>query len=170
MVLSLSFSDSVPSCLIGWQSKRQPIIATSTHEAEIIAMSLTAREGIWQRKLLTEIGVHANNDLLVTDGRLNATPLLSDNKASTFTANNPSTGDRSKHIDVHHLKVREYVNSGDLRVVHIRTDYNVSDFFTKGLTIQKFASFRDYLMGEQPTSPTKAKRMPAAAPVFGAGG
>ena len=157
-------------CLIGWQSKRQPIIATSTHEAEIIAMSLTAREGIWQRKLLTEIGVHANNDLLVTDGRLNATPLLSDNKASTFTANNPSTGDRSKHIDVHHLKVREYVNSGDLRVVHIRTDYNVSDFFTKGLTIQKFASFRDYLMGEQPTSPTKAKRMPAAAPVFGAGG
>ncbi len=62
------------------------------------------------------------------------------------------------------------MNSGDLRVVHIRTDYNVSDFFTKGLTIQKFASFRDYLMGEQPTSSTKAKRMPAAAPVFGAGG
>ena len=51
------------------------------------------------------------------------------------------------------LKVREYVASGEIRVVHVRTDYNVSDFFTKGLTIQKFAGFRDLLMGEQPSKP-----------------
>ena len=58
-----------------------------------------------------------------------------DNKASTFTANTPSTGVRSKHIDVRFLKVREYVANGELRVVHVRTDYNVADFFTKGLTL-----------------------------------
>ena len=33
--------------------------------------------------------------------------------------------------------------------MHVRTEYNVSDFFTKGLTIQKYSNFRDLLMGEQ---------------------
>ena len=96
-------------CLVSWQSKRQPVIASSTHEAEIIAMSLVADEGIWQRRLLSEIGIFGNTDLIGTNGRLPPTPLLSDNKASTFTANTPSTGVRSKHIDVRFLKVREYV-------------------------------------------------------------
>ena len=68
---------------------------------------------------------------------------------------------RSKHIDVRFLKVREYVASGDLRVVHVRTDYNVSDFFTKGLTIQKYAMFRDLLMGEQPSWKPKQNSPPA---------
>lgn len=36
-----------------------------------------------------------------------------------------------------------------MRVVHVRTDYNVADFFTKGLTIAKFSNFRNLLMGEQ---------------------
>ena len=128
-------------------------------------MSLVADEGIWQRRLLTEIGIFGNNDLIGTKDRLPPTPLLSDNKASTFTANTPSTGVRSKHIDVRFLKVREYVASGDLRVVHVRTDYNVSDFFTKGLTIQKYAMFRDLLMGEQPSQ----RKPPTDAPPPGGG-
>ena len=138
-------------CLINWRSKRQPVIASSTHEAEIVAMALCADEGIWQRRLLAELGIYGTAELFGTKGRMPPTPLLSDNKASTFTANNPSTGIRSKHIDVRFLKIREYVASGELRVVHVRTDYNVADFFTKGLTIQKFSNFRNMLMGEQPT-------------------
>ena len=141
------------NCLVSWQSKRQPVIASSTHEAEIIAMSLVADEGIWQRRLLAELGILTGSTIMGSSDRLPPTPLLSDNKASTFTANTPSTGVRSKHIDVRFLKVREYVASGEIRVVHVRTDYNVSDFFTKGLTIQKFAGFRDLLMGEQPSKP-----------------
>ena len=139
------------NCLVSWQSKRQPVIASSTHEAEIIAMSFVADEGIWQRRLLHELGIFNNSTLMTSTGQLPPTPLLSDNKASTFTANTPSTGVRSKHIDVRFLKVREYVANGELRVVHVRTDYNVADFFTKGLTIAKFSNFRNLLMGEQPS-------------------
>ena len=40
-------------------------------------------------------------------------------------------------------------NERVLRVVHVRTDYNVADFFTKGLTIAKFSNFRNLLMGKQ---------------------
>ena len=137
------------NCLTNWRSKRQPVIATSTHEAELVALSMAAHEGIWLRRLVEELGVLGNHDILGSSGRLPPTPLLGDNKASTFSANNPSSGTMSKHIDVRHKKVREYVASGDLRVVHVRTDYNVADFFTKGLNIGKFAMFRDFLMGEQ---------------------
>ena len=109
-----------------------------------------------------ELGFTLDPEIFTSDNKLPPTPLLGDNKASTFTANTPSTGVRSKHIDVRFLKVREYVASGEIRVAHIRTDYNVSDFFTKGLTIQKYAMFRDLLMGEQPSK----KKVPAA-PVAG---
>ena len=109
------------NCLVSWQSKRQPVIASSTHEAEIIAMSFVADEGIWQRRLLHELGIFNNSTLMTSTGQLPPTPLLSDNKASTFTANTPSTGVRSKHIDVRFLKVREYVANGELRVVDVRS-------------------------------------------------
>ena len=135
-------------CLVSYRSKRQPIIATSTHEAEIVALTLVANETIWIRRLIEELGILGNIDVMST-GRLPPTPLLGDNKASTFTANTPSTGAMSKHIDIRYKKVREYVASGELRVVHVGTDYNVADFFTKGLAIGKFSRFRDFLMGEQ---------------------
>lgn len=150
-------------CLTSWQSKRQPIIATSTHEAEIIAMSHVAEEGVWQRKFLDELGIFGGIDVLGTDGRLPSTPLLCDNKATTFTANTPSTGVRSRHIDVRFLKVREYVSSGELRVIHVRTEYNVADFLTKGLTIHKFALFRELLMGDPPRKDQSRPRAAAAA-------
>ena len=153
------------NCLVSWQSKRQPVIACSTHEAEIIAMKLVADEGIWQRRLLSELGILTSSTIMGSKGRLPPTPLLSDNKASTFTANTPSTGVLSKHIDVRFLKVREYVASGEIRVVHVRTDYNVSDFFTKGLTIQKFARFRELLMGEQPSKSKTAVDTRSKQPV-----
>merc|ERR1712185_619315 len=95
-----------------------------------------------------ELGFALDPQIFTSDNKLPPTPLLGDNKASTFTANTPSTGVRSKHIDVRFLKVREYVASGELRVVHVRTDYNVADFFTKGLTIAKFSNFRNLLMGD----------------------
>ena len=77
-------------------------------------------------------------------------------------------GVRSKHIDVRFLKVREYVANGDLRVVHVRTDYNVADFFTKGLTIAKFSNFRNLLMGEQ-KSHTKTPTTAAPTGIYDKG-
>ena len=41
--------------LVCWKSKLQPILATSTHEAELIAMNLAAQEAIWLRNFLVEV-------------------------------------------------------------------------------------------------------------------
>ena len=41
--------------LVSWKSKLQPLTAGSTHEAELISLSFAADEGVWLRRLLTEI-------------------------------------------------------------------------------------------------------------------
>lgn len=40
--------------LVSWRSKLQPIIATSTHESELIALHTASQEAIWLRNFLAE--------------------------------------------------------------------------------------------------------------------
>ena len=47
-------------CAICWRSKLQPITATSTHEAELIACASASQEIIWCRKLLQDLGFALN--------------------------------------------------------------------------------------------------------------
>mmetsp|Transcript_30346 Transcript_30346/g.93924 ORF Transcript_30346/g.93924 Transcript_30346/m.93924 type:complete len:191 (+) Transcript_30346:2819-3391(+) len=76
--------------LVCWKSKLQPILATSTHEAELIAMNLAAQEAVWLRNFLVEIKAAVTNrsveelmddtpeaDIHFSD--LDATRLLCDN-------------------------------------------------------------------------------------------
>jgi len=40
---------------VSWLSKRQPVVALSTTEAEYIALCTTVQEATWLRRLLTDI-------------------------------------------------------------------------------------------------------------------
>ena len=51
---------------------------------------------------------------------LEPTPVLCDNKGTVFTANNPVTNLRSRHLEVRWFKVRDYVKNGSLAVLHFR--------------------------------------------------
>ena len=74
---------------------------------------------------------------------LEPTPILCDNKGTVFTANNPVTNLRSRHLEVRWFKVRDYVKNGLLNVLHLRTQYNLADYFTKPLLGNHFQEFRD---------------------------
>lgn len=82
--------------------------------------------------------------------KLRPTWLLGDNMSATFTANNPETSQRSKHLEIRWFRIRDYVKDGTLAVQHIRTGDNVADFFTKALQgSESFDKFRTFLMGSQ---------------------
>ena len=149
--------------LICWRSKLQPLTAKSTHAAELIALSFAADEGIWLRRLLLEIGFvipHVGRIVPQADAQQGefhqlqeigahlTPPILCDNKGTTFTANNPSTDVNNKALETRWFNIRDYVQDGLLRVFHIGTNLNVSDFFTKPLQGDKFIDFRDFIMGE----------------------
>ena len=55
---------------------------------------------------------------------------MCDNKGTTFTANNPATDINNKALETRWYNIRDYVKDGLLRVFHIGTNLNVSDFFT----------------------------------------
>ena len=153
-------------CLVSWKSKLQPITATSTHEAELIALTFAADEGIWLRRLLTELhfsipNIYQLNATGSTEtespaqatlertrpAHLAATPILGDNKSSIHTCVNPDTSLRSRHLEVRWFKIRDYITEQLLRVHHIPTECNVSDHFTKPKTGSDFHKLTTLLMG-----------------------
>ena len=82
--------------------------------------------------------------------KLRPTWLLGDNQSAIFTASNPETTQRSKHLEIRWFRIRDYIKNGLLGVRHIPTGDNVADFFTKSLQgPDSFGRFRRELMGIQ---------------------
>ena len=84
-------------------------------------------------------------DVETAPPQLAPTPVLGDNKSVEFAVNNPETSQRTRHIETRYFKIRDYVRNLYIRVRHIGTDFNVSDFFTKALARNKFQEYRNYL-------------------------
>ena len=60
-------------------------------------------------------------------------PLHSDNKGAIDLALNPVTGRRSKHIEIQHHVIREYVERGTIMLERTPTADMLADGFTKPL-------------------------------------
>ena len=105
---------------VGWRSKRQAITAGDTTEAELIAMSSAANELMWAKQLLLDVNLIAHKPIL-----------FGDNKSAVILAGNPISSDRSKHIRVRHLRVRELVEDDEITVKWVGTKEQLADIFTK---------------------------------------
>jgi hypothetical protein len=74
-----------------WKSGRQSVIATSTTEAEYVAMSLVAREAVTLRRLVSKVLQEEHP----------AITLHEDNQPAIYLLNKPPGADtRTKHMDV----------------------------------------------------------------------
>ena len=124
------------SATISWASKKQPSVALSSCEAEIMAGSEAAKEAIYLSSFLNELGVTSSEP----------PPLHMDNKSAIDLAYNPEHHARTKHIDRRHYFVRECVEQGRLRVPFVSTSDNIADFFTKPLMGKDFFRLRDIIM------------------------
>lgn len=124
------------SATISWASKKQPSVALSSCEAEIMAGSEAAKEAIYLSAFLRELGFDMSEP----------PPLRMDNKSAIDLAYNPEHHARTKHIDRRHYFIRECVEQGRLRVPFVPTAENVADFFTKPLMGKDFFRMRDRVM------------------------
>ena len=108
---------------IVWRSTRQSTVSKSTVEAEYVAASEATAEARWLRALLSSIGYQQ-------DG---ATVLWADNQGAIKLANNPSTHQRTKHIDIKYHFIRKAISDGEIRLCYVRTGQQQADMLTKGL-------------------------------------
>jgi hypothetical protein len=132
--------------VIGFCSKRQPSIALSSTEAEIIAASTCATEVAYFRGLLRELGVE----------QLEPTVIGVDNSGAVELSRDRKSCHRSRHVDRRYFKVREYVAAGVVNVVKVSTDDNSSDVLTKVLPKDKFIKHVRRLLNIEGSSPSVA--------------
>ena len=108
--------------VVAFASKRQPCIAMSSTEAELIAASVCAKEIVYCKTLACEMG-HEQE----------AVQLFVDNSGAVELSRDRKSCHRSRHIDRRYFKVRELSYEGVLKVEHIDTSDNCSDVLTKVL-------------------------------------
>eukprot|EP00963_Diacronema_lutheri_P011302 scaffold1360_cov595-Pavlova_lutheri.AAC.1 len=89
--------------LVAWYSKLQKTVATSTAEAEYMAVSACVKEALWIRNFLGSL----------MNGTWDGIPILNDNQATLRMLNDLNSVSRSKHIDIQHHFVRERAVRGE---------------------------------------------------------
>ena len=113
---------------VTWSSQRQRLVTLSTTEAEYVAASAAAREVVWIRRLLSDIGCPCDKE----------TTLYVDNQSAIQLVRNPVFHKRTKHIDVHFHFIREKLNEKELIVEYVPSVNQRADIFTKALPRDRF--------------------------------
>lgn len=121
---------------VAWSSKRQGCVAMSTTEAEYMALTHCAREVIWYRSLLEDIGLPQSEPTMI----------FGDNMGSLALATNPTNHSLAKHIKRHYHFIRHSIEDGDINVSYVNTSDQIADVMTKGLGWEKHGRFTE-LMG-----------------------
>lgn len=113
--------------MLTWRSKKQATVARSSTEAEYKALAAMPSELLWLKQLLRAFGVS-----------IDSTMVLCDSKSAIQLAENPTTHERTKHIDIDCHFIREYVPTKFLKLIHVRTGQQLADLLTKALPRVKF--------------------------------
>ena len=110
-------------------------MAGSTCEAEYIAASEAANEGVWMKEFISELGVIPSPSGLMK--------IFCDNTRVIALAKESRLHKRAKHIKRHFNSFRDQVKEGDIEICKIHTDLNVADPLTKPLPRAKHDQHQD---------------------------
>jgi hypothetical protein len=120
------------SCPVTWQSQKQKVVALSSCEAEYIAGTTAACQGVWLAQLLAELKSKQRAAFI----------LKMDSQSAIALSKNPVFHDRSKHIDVRYHFIRECIGNGKMDIEHVRTEEQLADILTKPLARDRFCELR----------------------------
>src|ERR1700731_553169 len=97
-----------------------------------MASANATKEAIWLRMLLTDLGFALSA----------ATVLHADNQGCIALVKNPIAHSCTKHFDICHHFVREWVSGGEVSFRYCPTTQMVADILTKALPRDLFEKFR----------------------------
>ncbi|WVZ89593.1 hypothetical protein U9M48_035973 [Paspalum notatum var. saurae] len=119
--------------LVSWSSHKQANVSLSTTEAEYIAAA-SSSQLLWMKATLSDFGL-----------RFGKIPLLVDSTSAISVAKNPILHSRTKHIDVTFHFLRDHYEKGDIDLVHVASENQLADIFTKPLEFGAFVHLRGEL-------------------------
>ncbi|KNC31245.1 Copia protein [Lucilia cuprina] len=121
--------------LLGSLIKKQATVATSSSEAEYIALSAATSEARWLKGIL--------NDLAIINKNYSVT-IYEDNQGCIFMSKNTECK-RSKHIDIKYHFIRDHLAQGNINVEYVKSSDQLADICTKVLGIVNYQIFRSKL-------------------------
>jgi hypothetical protein len=125
---SKSVSGYVFTCnggAVSWRSSKQSTTADSTCEAEYIAASDAAKEAVWIKNYVSELGV--------VPSIASPVDLYCDNTGAIAQAKEPRAHQKSKHIQRRYHIIREIIGRGDVAIMKIASAEIIADPFTKAM-------------------------------------
>jgi len=108
---------------IAYKSKLQTVIATSSTEAEFVAVVHAAKTARYLRSVLKDLGFAQEHP----------TVLYKDNQAAIAMINQCKPTTHSRHINVQFFAIQEWCWQGDILMRHITGILNLADDSTKAL-------------------------------------
>ena len=117
---------------ISWRSVKQSCIADSTMEAKYIAAYEMAKESVWLKKLIFNLGVVRMEQVPIT--------LFGDNSGAVTQSNDPRNHKKRKHIERKNHIIWDIIAQGDVVVAKIDNANNLANPFTKTWSQRTFES------------------------------
>ncbi|KAJ4729013.1 Retrovirus-related Pol polyprotein from transposon TNT 1-94 [Melia azedarach] len=119
------------SSVVSWKATLQPTVTLSTTEAEYMALTEAAKEGIWLKGLVSDLGLHHDQAIVYCDS-LSVICLAKDQVHH----------EKTKHIDVRYHFLR---SEKRIKVNKVGIADNLADIFTKPVPHSKFQHCLDLL-------------------------
>ena len=119
-------------CPVAWYSRLQRSVSHSSAEAEYAAASMAAREGIFLREVMSDMGLSYGSP----------TPLFIDNKSAIDMSFDPIAFKKTKHILRAAHFLRDLCDRQFFQVIWIAGTQNPADLFTK---VHDLSTFRAYV-------------------------
>ena len=110
------------------------MVSRSSAEAEYRSMANVVSEVVWLTTLLKELGSEIMTPVIVQ----------SDSKAALQIAANPVFHERTKHFEIDCHFIRQKIQEGLIKTVHVCSKDQLADVLTKGLSRQQ----HEYLVGK----------------------
>jgi hypothetical protein len=117
-------------------SKRMKLTTLSSTESEYVALCEAARELVWLRSLLTELGWEQTEPSVIWQ----------DNQSTLQMVDGHRNHQASKHINVKYHYTGEQVQLGNIELVYCPTEEMVADILTKPLGRESHVFFTGELL------------------------
>ena len=122
---------------MAWRANKQDTVTTSSTEAELLALSQTAKEAIYMARLFKALSLELNEPLSIQCDNRQTLRLLVEESLKLQT--------KLRHVDIHSHWLRQEVQRRAIHLEWQESKKMMADGLTKALGYQNFLKFRSMI-------------------------